>query len=336
MPNVKISGPISYTYLEVGKKRIHLFGDEHSSLYYNCNDKSSVDIIKFLKNKFKLTTEPIDFFVEQHYNTIEEPYKYKKQNTKKLEKNIEIQTAYLGKVRSTFLKDGCFRRDKKKCNNKYPNIRFHAGDFRGALKSPNINKIRDLYWNYLTNKDYMILLLYTNNISSLKKELSVIFNKFNTISKIVTSFRKCLKTKKMRDQFIKISPIFRKKVELYIEDTIEKYIKQSIKYDNYVKELKELLYNKSNTEKYKIKILIENIYKIFWSGNDFVSMFLLIMDSYLIARMMKDEYNNIIVYAGEVHIQNYILFFTKYMKGEIKSIGKTSTLRCITIKDFKF
>ena len=49
MPNVKISGPISYTYLEVGKKRIYLFGDEHSSLYYDCNN-ASVDIIKFLKD----------------------------------------------------------------------------------------------------------------------------------------------------------------------------------------------------------------------------------------------------------------------------------------------
>jgi len=80
---------------------------------------------------------------------------------------------------------------------------------------------------------------------------------------------------------------------------------------------------------------LHNILNILWSSNS-ENIFSLIMDSYLLARMMKDEYNNIIVYAGEAHIQNYILFFTKYMKAKVKSTGKTSTLRCITIKDFRF
>ena len=335
MPNVKISGPMSYTYLEVGKKRIHLFGDEHSSLDYKCKDKSAIDIVKFLKDKFKSTKEPIDFFVEQAYNTIETPYEFKKKNQLKLFKNSKIQTCYLSKLRTTFLKDGCFRREKEMCNKKYPNIRFHAADYRISIKSIDARKILILYTNVFLNTNYLLSLLYSNNIPVLIKEMSIVLNEYDTISKIVGSFQKCLKTKKMKDQFTKINPKYKKKIERYIKDSIADFRLYSKDYDINVKNLKKALNNKSIPQSYNIMKYLHNILNILWSYNS-ENIFSLIMDSYLLARMMKDEYNNIIVYAGEAHIQNYILFFTKYMKAKVKSTGKTSTLRCITIKDFRF
>ena len=212
MPKVKISGPISYTYLEVGDKKIHLFGDNHENLKHTCKSKNSVDIVDFLKKKFKSNKQPIDFFVEQDYETIQNNYKIINKTNKKY--NPKKSPTYLEKVRDTFLRDYCFRKNKEICNKKYPNVRFHAGDYRDykGLWCKDITYLYHVINNFYQVEDSpLYALLINNNRKEIKAYLKFIFTNLNTIPKILKLFDKCMKTKKMKDQLNKIDAIHKKK-----------------------------------------------------------------------------------------------------------------------------
>ena len=338
MPKVKISGPISYTYLEVGDKKIHLFGDNHANLKHTCKSKNSVDIVDFLKNKFKSTKQPIDFFVEQDYETIQNNYKIINKTNKKY--NPKKSPTYLEKVRDTFLRDYCFRKNKNICNKKYPNVRFHAGDYRD-YKEVWCKIIRALYLELIKLVDANspeYALIANNNRTEIKKYLEFLFADFNTLPKILLFFDKCMKTKKIKDQFNKIDTKYKTKIKLYIKEIKTNFKKHNKKYKYHIKCLKKTLYDPESNI-HDIQVHLYWIFDILWGGGGYGKqddIFCLIMDSYMLARMMKNEYNNIIVYAGEKYILNYIYFFKKYLKAKEKSTSKNKSLRCIEIKDFNF
>ena len=87
----------------------------------------------------------------------------------------------------------------------------------------------------------------------------------------------------------------------------------------------------------------DDINSIFWIAQslDIVSTMILnvnclVMDTYLLGRMMKDDYKNIIIYAGEYHINEYRYFLSKFGKYKRESKGVPKSMRCIEIENFNF
>ena len=64
-----------------------------------------------------------------------------------------------------------------------------------------------------------------------------------------------------------------------------------------------------------------------------VVMDMIIMDTYLLARLFKPYTKNIFIYAGETHILRYQTFFDKILKNNPIDLGKQISYRCIKIKE---
>ena len=323
---VNLSGPISYSYYKLGDKNIHLFGDLHFSLDFQCSVKS-IDFIKFLLNKFDCNKE-VDLFVEVPYSQIEKNnkgtiYKYFQNYITK-----ETTKTYLEKLFKYFEMSGCFKRSKQECEHHYNNIRFHAADFRFAEKCDPALTLFTLL-NFMFILSSYVQQGFQEKIRSSKHELFIV--KVNTLSKLLAIFDKVLHCKKMNDQLRKISKTDREKIEKYVKKK-KAFFKESEK--SYNTNMKNIIdyFNKK-----------DDINSIFWIAQslDIVSTMILnvnclVMDTYLLGRMMKDDYKNIIVYAGEYHINEYRYFLSKFGKFKRESKGVPKSMRCIEIEDFNF
>ena len=322
---INLSGPISYSYYKLGDKNIHLFGDLHFSLDNQCKEKSQ-DFIKYLNSKFNIDKE-IDIFVEVPYDKIERNNKnsFFKYFSNYITK--ETTKTYLEKFYKYFEMNGCFKRSKIECTKYYHNVRFHAADFRFSSKCTSATYLFTLL-NYMFILNSYVHQGIQDRIISNKY---ILIEKIDTLNKLLTIFNGVFKCKKMNDQLKKIDKIKREKIENYVRDKI-KYFKESQK--EYNKHIKKIInYFKSKNE-------INSIFWISQSIEYVLSIVLnvncLVMDTYLLSRMMKNDFKNIVVYAGEYHINEYRYFLSKYMKFKREERGVPKNMRCIEIKDFNF
>ena len=134
----------------------------------------------------------------------------------------------------------------------------------------------------------------------------------------------------------KINPTMKKLIEIYID----------IKKDEFFNEFKYPLENaisklnviKSNLYQYEIEYIYEKIKNIFRVCIDsLISMSMLSMDAYVLARMfLQTDSQEIVVYAGNAHIRNYMEFFEYFLKIIPVVEPRNDGIRCLYIKNLPY
>lgn len=325
-----ISGPVFYKSYKICDKNVFMFGDFHFSLQYKCEkNKNSLELNELIVNLSNTHSDKmIDFYMEVPYHLIENDG----ENVEKLQKYVKNYLSFyvkhnltntnLLKIAYFFEKHGCFTKNRKRCEKKYPNIRFHSSDFRDS----KCNKNFILLYNFINNLNYDIV--EGNKINS-KKYLEYL-KKVDTINKILNFAKDSLKCKKMKNQFNKIDKKYSNKILKMINDKL-KYLQKT--YKNNWKEcmdsIKLFLKNKKKYDGASTSLMLGKMEDII------TPIEALIMDAYLLARIFKNYSKNIFIYAGNAHINTYVNLFEKYLKVEPDDIGILNKLRCVKIKKIK-
>ena len=324
-----LSGPVSLYYLKKDDQKIFLFGDEHYSLNFNCKDESkSIDFIKFLNTIFLTSNKKIDFLVEASYNYIE----MKESNKKKIKLP---QHSYLTKVIDFYVKKGCFLSNKTNCSKDFPHVRFHSVDFRFSNLCKPVKEIYEieLYLMVLSvyldmsMKDTIIL----KSLEKLMKQIKLIDN-YTKLEKQINKGFECTKIKK---QFDSCDSHVKSKILKYKKDAmIENSKRYKNEYDYNMNELQKIYSKKDKSFSYSIlSIYVKTLFSIIISTN------CIVMDIYCISRLFKnykdnDEHTmmkNIIIYAGAMHIENYVKFLTQYMGFKMELETQATEKRCLNI-----
>jgi len=319
-----LSGPVSLYYLKKNDKQIFLFGDEHSELEYGCTQKKSINLIEFLDLIFLNSDKKIDFLVESRYYYIEPKAK--------IEEELDL---YITNLIHYYIKKGCFLRDKKKCSENYPNTRFHSVDYRFSHLCKSAKYI----------DDNLRELLYLVNDSHSSDKKFLIFRKFekimkkmknmDTYEKLEKLINKSFNCKKLKKQVNNCEISVKNKILKYKRDVMienNKLYKNNYNYS--FNKLNEMYLQKNTLFSYSITTMYLSI--LF---NIIIDAQIIIMDIYCLARLFKkfknnDEQNmmnNVIIYAGALHIENYFLFLTKYMNYKLEFGTKATKKRCMDI-----
>lgn len=324
-------GPVTYYVLQNENKTIYLFGDYH---LYNSNVDMTDKIYlpDYLNNLFSnYSNSQFDMFIELPYT-----------NTKQID---EIQHGLIDNIRMKF--NECFNNliDKKQCENKYKNVRFHATDLRFYYRELdntvptffNILTIRSNLYNEqkqrfedtlqklrkgeVSNNDYLqVLNEFYNQVSQenqnilgkdeFKKSLKLQLENVDKVAKHLNN-----------DDLYKISNDY---VDVNIDTIYYDYLmwkKQLL----LLVEKKDLLLEFINSDLLKRGYdSLEKLQGNFIHAINAFKMYVttvneyMIMDIYTIFRTMRcDAYNprckNLIIIAGNGHIIDYVNFY--------KSIG---------------
>jgi|688.fasta_scaffold327667_2 hypothetical protein len=319
-----LSGPVSLYYLKKNDKQIFLFGDEHSQLEYGCTQKKSINLIEFLDLIFLNSDKKIDFLVESRYYYIEPKAKIEGE-----------QDLYITNLIHYYIKKGCFLRDKKKCSENYPNTRFHSVDYRfsNLCKSmkyiwDNMNKLLDLSYDLdYSDKKFLIFRKFEKIMKNMKN-----MNTYDKLEKLINKSFNCKKLKEQIDN-----------CDISIKNKILKY-KRDVMIEN--NKLYKKKYNDTINKFNKMYLQKDKLFNYSFAGiyadelcNIIIYATVVIMDIYCLARLFKkfknnDEQNmmkNVIIYAGAFHIENYLLFLTKYMNYKLELGTKATKKRCMDI-----
>lgn len=319
MKNLLISGPVSYSKYKIDDKNIFMFGDVHYSKYYRCKEKS-ITIPKLINNLAKkYNNKYIDFFLEAPYSNIDSNYKSSFIQSYKTQ--LLTKTGFV-EVQKYYEKYGCFTKNRKLCEYKFPNIRFHAADFRFSHCNENINM------NNFIQILYVILeMVYKGIDSKIVKKFIPIIKNFDTIDKLYKNILKILQCEKIKTQFNKIDKIYSTKIDRFMKkQLLELKNKYKSDYNKNIKSVYDFLYKKPyNT--FTFDLHIRKLIEIY------VEMNAIIMDTYLLARLFKPYTKNIFIYAGDTHILRYQTFFEKILKNNPIDLGKQISYRCIKIKE---
>ena len=322
-----LSGPVSGYYLTDGKKKIYLFGDEHYSLEQQCS-KYSKNIIEYLDDMFLSTDVHIDFFLESNYSDIER---------KRKDYMMYPEHSILSILINHFKSYGCFLKDNKLCQQTFPMVRFHAADYRFTTECTPMKQVNEIWETIMI----AIIILHSRRRKSVVEILDKIHEQLkpvNTFDKIQKTIRKILNCDKLKKQIDKCSPAVQAKIHKYINDKFNYNAKvYKFSYEEIMEKFNEIYENRH--EYYFISQIISCLSQI---AGILIYVFIIVMDSYMISRIFKnypdnseEMMKNIIIYAGDAHIQEYVDFLTKYMGFKIKSIAKSDEKRCLDIKHFK-
>ena len=370
----KISGPVSCTRYKIKDgeyvKDIYLFGEQHN-IQGNFCDEEFIEIQDYLYDLFKNNkSKLIDFFLETDKEESE------------FSMDFDENEHYIAKIKSKF-KDCILDESLNACP--FNKIRFHKVDIR----------FRSLDIPYLKEVDKCFFLLDLND--KLPEESKIFPENFNQVKEnLIQKDEKFYNTLPQIYNFCKnaIYPIinasnvclfFRYSELLDTTNIVSKEISKSGRYsDDIIKfskkqiweiissdlpELMDIFYENrnylENEEQFKILIGINynNILEaIIDAMQMIISLSSVIMDSYLLSRMLKEKFSieessdkyksneekygpehiyikNIIVYAGESHCQNYIKFLDDMgFKKTVIAIGPSweetnsnSANRCIEL-----
>lgn len=318
-----LSGPVSLYYLKKGDIKILLFGDEHFSLDYSC-ENNSIDFISFLNNIFS-TNKKIDFLMESSYSYIEN-IDLKKEDI------YHKEDSYITKVINYYISKGCFIRDKKECSINYPMVRFHSIDYRySRLCAPTkvLNNIKNILVTMINKLEKSEN--YTYIINDFKKLMSKIYL-IDSYEKIEDEIKKIFECTKMKKQIDNCDEYIRVKIIQYKNDILDMNNKKFKYQYNYIIENLKEIYEKNSFSYTILSSYIESLYTII------VYIRSIIIDIYCLARLFRkyktnNNMKNIIIYAGASHIENYFNFLTKYVNFTIEINTKAVRKRCIDISN---
>ncbi len=138
----QINGPVNIIrvegYIYNIKKVIYLFMDHHYPLneQSSCDNDKAKDIVAYLNDEFKISSVPIDFFMEASF----------KIKDMILKKDIN-KTIYIDRVKKFFF-DNIVIKDKKNVGTTFnKNVRFHYVDIRRYVNLNFVNTLNKLEEN---------------------------------------------------------------------------------------------------------------------------------------------------------------------------------------------
>jgi len=329
-----ITGPINAIRIENKDKVIYLFSDLHMELnkQTECEDIKSVQFYQYLDKKFRKTEQILDFFYEEptgiYYNF--EKFKKNKEESKK-DKNEPISIY--------------FQTIEKIIDKKYENVRKHFINIRSEENlfdiyynlSDGITNIINLdtdktflsekYINELlkTFDNFLLILTFIDNIINKKNEDNELKEKYKSFVKFIDRIKKFTDKSENAEKF----EIIFKNMNLWYNTMITTIneIKELIKklYEENNKKTTIILNNKGEYHRGnidKIDELKSNLNKKLneiYNNLFFYDVYL--MDLYFLRRILEKKYIKTgIVYAGNLHITNYLIFLVKYYDFKITNI----------------
>lgn len=340
---LRISGPISWFQFKIGDKTYDLFGDEHWSKDYSCQNEDYtindlIDLIAKVNTNKNIIT---DIYLEEIYSL--------KESTKPLDEN----KGYLGEIIEKL--DKCLTPHKTECQYNTKIIRFHYTDLRTIYGRPSSNRkfiqtnfsIRNINKTIL-DEDLNSFNEYLDAVKFIILNSLVIFEYFeSTTSDFILNIDKIIKALPET----KYGDIFRRKLENfkyftskrnninihkiaiqllnihdnYIKNMIIKFIHNDIKYLQ--KQALSLMNDIKIVTDKTIVISIINNYFTYLDGN--------LMDEYLLGRLFKySDSKYAMIYVGNSHVKKYVIFFEKYLNIQPIKIGINNPKRCITNYSF--
>lgn len=341
MNEIRINGPTLLSYHQnVHNKEIFIMGDSHHSLKDMCNDGGIYiwDIFKYmftLKNKSGI----IDHYLEANFYpnniiSINELIKLINDNENldvinEIMKTIGIKCYY-----QYLLSD----EDRKMCQVKYPDVRFHNTDIRhvstyipflkylflyfsrsNIISSSNIesyiNKILEIDDGSMIIKiiEKIIFIIIKSNY--FLKDINKFFADIEYYEKIpsylirtIYKSGKCIECHKIRKQILLCDKEIRIKIYEYVHD-----------------KLKHL------NKKYKFNLKEGGVKKFYYYV---LKTYSLMMDVYSIARIFKKSLSDsrkVIVYVGHYHAKQYNDFISKYLDNGNYYLARKVNERCIEV-----
>jgi len=331
-----ISGLLTFAVYknEELNKIIYLLGEQHN-VKNLCDIKETDEINHYNADEFffSLLQESIcgknngkynnklDVFLEMSYNPLNDFFTEKFSSKDSFNNHLD---SYMTRTNKLIYNKHCYPEYLKNNNQESeiciydPYVRFHHGDLR---------HINDKFVQYITS----IYILYTRT-SKDKLNYSIFFldnkqfsNDTNYVSNIYSSSQFMNKIIKQIDN------IDNKNIKKVFEDLVKKLIHKCT----------QIIESGDINYKSVLQIFNDNI-KI--KKNDVSEIFLDIMDIYLLTRVFRSfdkdlhKYNasNIIIYAGNAHIQNYIKLMPDLKFAKIYDFKSTITEKraCIKVDNF--
>ena len=266
--NFFLSGPVNASYRSKGNKKVIILSDIHSS-NATCEPKENqIEINQYLSRLFENNDFNIDFFIEFDWYDI-------KDNLDNLDilKDKITGTDHISKVRKLSLQ----------YYNKKENKRIHFSDIRKeSLSLRKLNEPLDKLISQLMPKDERIN--FSDNFFQMYDQyIGVLFDFMkNTRGYLTQETPIKLENKILEKEVLKLEKIIGKDYLKVIFDSINRKIK----------ELFDVIFNKEN------KMSLRDYQ--YW-GFYIIIPLTYIGELYTLSRLMKPEFNNIIIYEGKAH-----------------------------------
>jgi hypothetical protein len=332
-----IAGPVSL-HIYTGDKNIILAGDQH--IYQTIDCPGDIYFPEYLHWLFKNNPNEIfDIFTESFYRN------------DKIHEDLKGTSGLFTNYDKVFHK--CYKYLPKKnwCAKNYPNVRFHLADYR---------------WHYIGEKDTKTSLSpYLENYNKLKKNINNILEIYGmNVSIARLTDENYQKANKSLFQYIldaetevKIKKLL-ENADVFWQDLLadeklkRNYDACNIEIQNHIK---EFIYQEVQNIDIKTKTDVSKLFEIKDSNEShdvinyvyslvkyMLEINALIMDFYLLVRMLKkfditkESYimtpntKNVIIIAGDFHIQRYATFLEKL---KYQLIFKEQGKKCIDVQD---
>lgn len=288
---VKVSGPVSVGVFRLYNKHIFLFGDRHTIPKGLCR-QCTIPKKCFFVTDFIDSLQNADVFIEDSWVDAD---------TKEIMKGAPSSQSVLHIVRSTYI-DFLYGFQVK------PNKRFHYGDIRFERTLwPLMKLVFSLDTQILRKVNEDELTLQFRDTKYLKQLADILVKSDDYKNSITTLFPETIaqrllssnpvgskkqtsKIHRIRKQILKLPKTIQLRLMAFHNDRCKKIIKN---------------YNTNGNEYY---VIFDSI----------LPMLTHLMDMYLLARLLhyirRKDTKHIVTYTGAMHTDNYIMFFTKYMK----------------------
>jgi hypothetical protein len=308
------------------KKTIYLLG-EHHTRYNICDEKDEAgqptykadDFFFSLLNCFIPKNNKLDVFMEM-------PYDPSSNDRFTVNHNRSDGGGYMRKTFYRLYEENCRPSHIKK---KLKDNGICIYDHLANIHHSDIRKTNCKFLNYM--KTCFRLLhdgsFYYGSAERISEAIKMFSNEFHAydVDTLVNTFRLSLFIKKIAKQIHNIDTEDVK--SFFVEEfrNLVKFVhehKENITYEVVIAEIK----NPQNSAIH----------------DDVVSIYTKIMDLYLMGRVFRSfktksySASNIIIYAGDGHIQNYILWLKKLNFDKIVWSEKTEKKNCIQVKDFDY
>jgi hypothetical protein len=316
-----ISGPMSFYHLysKEHQKIIYMFG-EHHGRGGGC-EVDRYDITQYLSELFETTNVFIDFFIEVPIISNKKHY---------YNKNKLLPNSYINDL---FLEFSECIEPANRQQNKCSLSRVHYIDIR-KINYKEYTNATNIFGFFERNIQTYLILDDFNELPDIIKKMLLFFenNSSDTIIDYILSeySKNYFLNKNIKKSYMN------NEIGIFIYNILKTYVKLNLP------EIKQLI------DKLKIKKNIEYQYILQQLNGEFIHINHYLIDWYTLARIYKkvenlkfvfqpSEPRNIIIYAGNNHIKNYLDFFQSkdyvLVESEIqKDIHKN---RCLDMKNIK-
>jgi hypothetical protein len=324
---VKISGPVSVGVVSLYDKQIFLFGDIHTMSKGLC-PKCTEDKKCFYLTEFIDSLKNVDVFIEEGWFDAD---------TKYLMKNAPSSSeSVLHNVRAKY-KDYLYGFKVQ------PNKRFHYTDIRQERTLFPLTRLV-LYFEFkdiqnITEDDLTLALQFTDakylqkfvdiivRSDDYTKSIKSLFNapiaKRFFLSNPFSSNKQNSKIHRIRKQILKLPKTQQQKLLRFHKD---RCLDITNSYNQILSKCNKVIDNSVDFVDLIVKIINDGI----------LPMLTHLMDMYLLARLLyyvkKKDTKQILTYTGSMHTDNYVTFFTKYMKEESKLLYQEDNTESKRIK----